>query len=54
MYLAASNATIGMVLVQEYDYNNEHVIYYLIRSLTKTKIEYTQVGKLGLEAVQVC
>jgi hypothetical protein len=30
LYLAASDYTIGMVLVQEDDNNNEHVIYYLI------------------------
>jgi hypothetical protein len=29
LYLAASECTIGMVLVQEDDANNEHVIYYL-------------------------
>ena len=37
LYLAASDATIGMVLVQEDDSNNEHVIYYLSRNLTKTE-----------------
>jgi hypothetical protein len=30
LYLAASDYTIGMVLIQEDDANNEHVIYYLI------------------------
>jgi hypothetical protein len=30
LYLAASDYTIGMVLVQEDDANDEHVIYYLI------------------------
>jgi hypothetical protein len=30
LYLAASEYTIGMVLVQEDDAHDEHVIYYLI------------------------
>ena len=29
LYLVASHSTIGMVLVQEDEFNNEHVIYYL-------------------------
>jgi hypothetical protein len=37
LYLAASDYTIGMVLIQEDDANDEHVIYYLSRSLTPTK-----------------
>ena len=52
MYLAASDATIGMVLVQEDDSSSEHVIYYLSRSLTKTEIKYVHVKKLALVAVQ--
>ena len=39
MYLAASDATIGMVLVQEDDSSSEHVTYYLSRSLTKNEIK---------------
>jgi hypothetical protein len=42
-----------MVLVQEDDSHDEHVIYYLIRSLTTTKTKYLHVEKLALAAVQV-
>jgi hypothetical protein len=52
LYLAASDYTIGMVLVQEDDANDEHVIYYLIRSLTPTEIKYLHVKKLALAVVQ--
>jgi hypothetical protein len=52
LYLAASEYTIGMVLVQEDDANDEHVIYYLSQSLTPTEINYLHVKKLALAAVQ--
>jgi hypothetical protein len=52
LYLAASEYTIGMVLVQEDDNRDEHVIYYLSRSLTSTEIKYQHVEKLALAAVQ--
>ena len=52
LYLAASHSTIGMVLVQEDEFNNEHVIYYLSRNLHPTEIKYTHVEKLALAAVQ--
>jgi hypothetical protein len=52
LYLAASNYTIGMVLVQEDDANDEHVIYYLSQSLTPIEIKYLHVKKLALVAVQ--
>jgi hypothetical protein len=41
-----------MVLVQEDDTQDEHVIYYLIRSLTTTEAKYLHVEKLALEIVQ--
>jgi hypothetical protein len=41
-----------MVLVQEDDDNDEHVIYYLSRSLTPSEIKYLHVEKLALVAVQ--
>jgi hypothetical protein len=41
-----------MVLVQEDDAHDEHVIYYLSRSLTSTEIKYQHVEKLALAAVQ--
>jgi hypothetical protein len=52
LYLAASDYTIGMVLIQEDDANDEHVIYYLSRSLTPTEIKYLHVEKLALASVQ--
>jgi hypothetical protein len=42
-----------MVLVQEDDSHDEHVIYYLSRSLTTTDTKYLHVEKLALEVVQV-
>jgi hypothetical protein len=42
-----------MVLFQEHDSHNEHVIYYLSRSLMTTKTKYLHVEKLALVAVQV-
>jgi hypothetical protein len=38
-----------MVLVQEYDSHDEHVIYYLSQSLTTTETKYLHVEKLALE-----
>jgi hypothetical protein len=52
LYLAASDYTIGMVLIQEDDAHDKHVIYYLSRSLTPTKNKYQHVEKLALAAVQ--
>jgi hypothetical protein len=53
MYLASSESTIAMVLVQEYDSHDEHVIYYLSQSLTTIKTKYLHVEKLPLTIVQV-
>jgi hypothetical protein len=52
LYLVASDYTIGMVLIQEDNANNEHVIYYLSQSLTPTEIKYLHVEKLALATVQ--
>jgi hypothetical protein len=41
-----------MVLVQEDDANDEHVIYYLSRILMPTEIKYLHVEKLALAVVQ--
>jgi hypothetical protein len=41
-----------MVLVQEDDSHDEHVIYYLSRSLTITETKYLHVEKMALMAVQ--
>jgi hypothetical protein len=53
LYLVASEYTIGMVLIQEDDANDKHVIYYLSRSLTPTEIKYLHVEKLALASIQV-
>jgi hypothetical protein len=52
LYLAASDSTISMVLVQEEDSHDEHVIYYLSRSITTTETKYLHVEKLDLESIQ--
>jgi hypothetical protein len=52
LYLVALDYTIAMVLVQEDDSHDEHVIYYLSRSLTTTETKYLHVEKLALAAIQ--
>jgi hypothetical protein len=42
-----------MVLIQEDESHDEHVIYYLIRSLTTTEIKYSHAEKLALVVVKV-
>ena len=51
LYLAASESTIGVVLVQENDKLIEHVVYYLSRALVGPEIKYSHVEKLALAAV---
>ena len=51
MYLATSEATIGMVLVQEDESLQEHAIYYLSRSLVEVELSYAHVEKLALAVV---
>jgi hypothetical protein len=53
LYIVASDSTIAMVLFQEDELHDEHVIYYLTRSLTTSKIKYSHVEKLALAFVQV-
>ena len=53
LYLAISESTIGVVLVQEDDKLQEHVIYYLIRALAGPELRYSHVEKLALAAVYV-
>jgi hypothetical protein len=53
VYLAASDSTFAMVLVQEDDSNDEHVVYYLSKSISPTEIKYSHVDKLALVVVQV-
>jgi hypothetical protein len=52
LYLAASDYTIGILLIQEDVANDEHVIYCLSQSPTPTKIKYLHVKKLALATVQ--
>jgi hypothetical protein len=52
LYLAASDSTIAMVLVQEDDSHDEHAIYYLSLSLMTIESKYLHVEKLALAAVQ--
>jgi hypothetical protein len=51
LYLAAKESTIGMVLVQEDNLLEEHVIYYLSRGLVRIELNYSHVEKLALAAV---
>jgi hypothetical protein len=51
LYLVASTSTIAMVLVQEDTNGEEHVIYYLSKSLSGPELQYSHVEKLALEAV---
>ena len=53
LYLATSESTIGVVLVQEDDKPQEHVIYYLSRALAGPKLRYSHVKKLALAVVYV-
>ena len=52
LYLAATFNTISMVLIQEDDDGNKHVIYYLSRNLLNPETRYAHVEKLALAAVQ--
>jgi hypothetical protein len=52
LYLIVANSTIAMVLVQEDDSHDEHVIYYLSRNLTTTESKYLHVEKITLVVVQ--
>ena len=51
LYVVASLETIGMVLVQEDEELQEHVIYYLSRNLIDVEIHYSHVDKLSLAIV---
>ena len=51
LYLAAAFSTIAMVLVQDDDDGNEHVVYYLLQNLLDTEMSYAHVEKLALAAV---
>lgn len=51
LYPTASNTTIGMVLAQDTNDGEEHVFYYLSKSLTSPKLHYTNIEKLALVVV---
>ena len=51
LYVVASVETIGMVLVQEDEELQEHVIYYLIQNLIDVEIYYSHVEKLSLATI---
>ena len=51
LYVAASMETIGMVLVQEDEELQEHVIYYLSQNLIDMEVRYSHVEKLALATV---
>ena len=53
LYLAASESTIGVVLVQEDDKLKEYVVYYLSRALARPELRYSHVEKLALVAIYV-
>ena len=53
LYLAASDTTVGMVLVQTDDVHMEHVIYYLSRRLVGAELRYPYIEKLALVAAFV-
>jgi hypothetical protein len=51
LYLATSSTKIGMVLVQNDDQYNEHVIYYIRKGLVGVELRYPYVEKLALTVV---
>ena len=51
IYVATSQETFGMVLVQEDEELHEHVIYYLSRNLIDVELCYTHVEKQALDTV---
>ena len=51
IYVATYQETIGMVLVQEDEELQEHVIYYLSQNLIDAEIRYSHVEKLALATV---
>ena len=53
LYLAASDSTIGVVLVQGDDKLQEKFVYYLSRALAGPKIRYSHIEKLALATVYV-
>ena len=52
-YVVASLSTIGMVLVQTDEHDQEHVIYYTSKSLLDFETRYSLLEKLALATVIV-
>ena len=53
LYVVASLSTIGMVLVHTDENDQEHVIYYVKKSLLDSEIFYSHVKKLAMATVIV-
>ena len=53
MYLATYESTIGVVLVQEDDKLQEHVVYYISCTLAIPELRYSHIEKLALAAMYV-
>jgi hypothetical protein len=53
LYLATTESKINMVLVQEDDVLDEHIIYYLSRGLVGLELNYLHVEKLALADIHV-
>jgi hypothetical protein len=51
--LVTAELTVGMVLVQEDDLLEVHVIYYLSRGLVGLELNYSHVEKLALAEMHV-
>ena len=51
LYVVASLSTIGIVLVQIDEHDQEHVIYYASKSLLDSETRYSHVEKLALATV---
>ena len=52
-YVAMYSTNIGMVMVQVDEHEQEHVIYYLSKSLLDSETHYSHVEKLSLDTVIV-
>ena len=51
LYVVSSTTTVGMVLAQEDPNDQEHVIYYLSKSLIDSETHYSRVEKLVVATV---
>ena len=51
LYVVVSQHMIQMVLVQEDDEIQEHVVYYISRNLSDTELCYTHIENLALATI---